>query len=283
VKEAERQAEFERCWACGGANFTHAFNDIFFNRETNDTAAEFVRQRIRMIVRDPGVAAKLLPTDHPIGTNRICVDTGYYETFNRDNVTLVDVRETPIVSATPGGLRTTAGEYPLDSIIFATGYDAVTGALARIDIRGRDGRVLRDKWAEGPRTYLGIAAAGFPNLFLITGPGSPSVLTNMVVAIEQHVGWAADCIAALHARGLATIEATEAAETAETAWGAHVDEVAGRTLFSLANSWYMGANIPGKPRVFLPFVGGFGNYIPRLCENPGSGLLNGARWVLVGA
>ncbi len=257
VSAAERQAEFERRWARGGANFTHAFNDIFVSRAANDAAAEFVRGRIRTIVRDPAVAEKLLPTDHPIGTKRICVDTDYYDTFNRANVSLVDVRATPIVAATPDGLRTTAAAYAFDSIIFATGYDAVTGALGRIDIRGRDGRALRDKWTEGPRTYLGITTAGFPNLFLITGPGSPSVLTNVVVAIEQHVNWTADCIAAIEARGATTIEPTP---QAEAEWVAHVNEVAERTLFPAANSWYMGANIPGKPRVFLPYVGGFGNY-----------------------
>lgn len=263
VSEAERRAEYERHWARGGTNFPRAFNDIYVNRAANDTAAEFVREQIRAIVRDPAVAEKLLPHDHPIGTKRICVDSGYYETFNRDNVTLVDLRATPILTITPDGLSTTAAAYPLDSLIFATGYDALTGAVSRIDIRGREGRALREKWAAGPLSYLGLTTAGFPNLFLITGPGSPSVLTNMVVAIEQHVGWTADCIAALHARGLATIEATE---EAETAWVAHVNEVAERTLFTSANSWYMGANIPGKPRVFLPYVGGFATY-SQICED----------------
>ncbi|WP_272874903.1 flavin-containing monooxygenase [Roseomonas marmotae] len=197
VSEEERQAEFERRWARGGANFTHAFNDIFVNRTANDAAAEFVRGRIRSIVRDPAVAEKLVPMDHPIGTKRICVDTDYYDTFNRDNVTLVDVRHSPIETVTPDGLRTTDADYALHSIIFATGYDAVTGALDRIAIRGRGGQALKEKWAGGPRTYLGIMMAGFPNFFIITGPGSPSVLTNVVVAIEQHVGWVADCLAHL--------------------------------------------------------------------------------------
>ncbi len=262
VPHEERQAEFERRWARGGANFTHAFNDIFTSAESNHEAAEYVRSRIRSIVRDPATAAALMPTDHPIGTKRICVDTDYFETFNRDNVSLVDVRRTPIETVTPDGLRTTEAEFALDSIIFATGYDAVTGALARIDIRGRGGDALKEKWEAGPRTYLGLAVAGFPNLFIVTGPGSPSVLTNVVVAIEQHVGWVADCIGFMEKRGIAVIEADE---DAENDWVAEVNTVADRTLFPRAASWYMGANIPGKPRVFLPYVGGLHNYV-RICD-----------------
>jgi cyclohexanone monooxygenase len=257
VDEAERQAEFDRRWARGGANFTHAFNDIFLNAESNELAAEYVRNRIRALVRDPKLATKLTPTDHPIGTKRICVDTDYYATFNRPNVSLVDVREEPIEAITPDGIRTRAREYPLDSIIFATGYDAVTGALMRIDLQGRDGARIRDRWAHGPTSYLGLMVAGFPNLFTVTGPGSPSILTNVVVSIEQHVEWIADCLAHLRARGLTRIEATE---EAETAWVAEVAEIASGTLFPQANSWYMGANVPGKPRVFLPYVGGFARY-----------------------
>ncbi len=262
VTAEEREAEFERRWARGGANFVHSFNDIFVDRAANDVAAEYVRQRIRALVTDPMVAARLSPTDHAIGTKRICVDTDYFQTYNRDNVTLVDVRATPIVEVTPSGIRTTEAEYALDSIIFATGYDAVTGALGRIDIRGRDGIALKEQWATGPRSYLGVAVAGFPNLFVITGPGSPSVLTNVVVAIEQHVAWTADCLAEIARRGAATIEATP---DAQEQWVAHVNEVADRTLFPSTNSWYMGANIPGKSRVFLPYVGGFGNY-SRICD-----------------
>ena len=258
----ERQAEFERRWARGGANFVHAFNDLFVDADANHHAAEYVRDRIRTIVQDPATAAVLTPTDHPIGTKRICVDTDYFDTFNRPNVTLVDLRRTPIETITPGGLRTTGKEFALDSIIFATGYDAVTGALDRIDIRGRDGAVLKEKWAAGPRTYLGLAVAGFPNLFIVTGPGSPSILTNVVVAIEQHVAWVADCIAHMQAGGIDTVEADEAAEDA---WVDEVNTVASRTLFPQAASWYMGANIPGKPRVFLPYVGGLGAYT-RICD-----------------
>ncbi len=262
VSEEERQAEFERRWQRGGPNFMQSFNDLLTNAAANHEAAEFVRARIRSIVRDPATAAALSPSDHPIGTKRICVDTDYYETFNRPNVTLIDLRRAPIEAVTPDGLRTAAAEFALDSIIFATGYDAVTGALARIDIRGRNGAALREKWAAGPRTYLGIAVAGFPNLFIVTGPGSPSVLTNVVVSIEQHVDWLAGCIAYMAQRGVTTIEADE---DAEAAWVAEVNAVADRTLFPRAASWYMGANIPGKPRVFLPYVGGLGNYT-RICE-----------------
>jgi cyclohexanone monooxygenase len=262
VTAAERQQEFDARWARGGANFTHAFNDIFLNKAANDTAAEYVRGRIRGIVRNPAVAQKLLPMDHPIGTKRICVDTDYYATFNRENVTLVDLRQEPIEAITPDGIRTARAEYGLDSIIFATGYDAVTGAVTRIDVTGRDGATIRERWSAGPRTYLGLMVAGFPNLFTITGPGSPSVLTNVIVSIEQHVDWIAACLAGMAARGMTRIEATPGAEAA---WGEHVNEVAGRTLFALANSWYMGANIPGKPRVFLPYVGGFQNY-SRICD-----------------
>ena len=262
VDEAEREAEFERRWARGGANFTHAFNDLFVNIEANDQAAEFVRNRIRTLVRDPTVAAKLMPTDHPIGTKRICVDTDYYVTFNRPNVSLVDVREEPIEAVTPDGIRTRAREYALDSIVFATGYDAVTGALMRIDLVGRDGLRIQDQWAHGPTSYLGLMVAGFPNLFTITGPGSPSILTNVVVSIEHHVEWIADCLAHMAKRGLSRIEPTA---EAEAGWVAEVAKVASGTLFPRANSWYMGANIPGKPRVFLPYVGGFAKYT-EICD-----------------
>jgi cyclohexanone monooxygenase len=193
----------------------------------------------------------------PIGTKRICVDTEYFATYNRPNVKLVDVRAAPITEITPDGVRTADTEYAFDVIVFATGFDAMTGALAKIDIRGADGTELRDKWEAGPRTYLGLMSAGFPNLFMITGPGSPSVLSNMIVSIEQHVDWVTDCIAHLQSRQLARIEATQ---EAEDNWVAHVNEVAHRTLYPHANSWYMGANVPGKPRVFMPYIGGVGVY-----------------------
>jgi cyclohexanone monooxygenase len=203
------------------------------------------------------VAEALVPRGYPLGTKRLCVDTDYYATFNRENVTLVDLRKTPIEAITPRGVRTRDAEYPLDSLVLATGFDAMTGALLKIDIRGRAGRSLREAWSAGPRTYLGLAVAGFPNLFAITGPGSPSVISNMVVSIEQHVDWIADCVAALRARGLTCIEATA---EAEAAWVAHVNEVGDATLYPRANSWYVGANIPGKPRGFMPYVGGVGVY-----------------------
>lgn len=253
----EREQAYEARWARGGFGFNSAFADIGTNKEANDTAAEFVRAKIRAIVHDPAVAEALSPHDHPIGTKRLPLDTDYYETFNRDNVTLVDVRKAPIETITPTGLRTRDAAYELDSIVFATGFDAMTGTLLNMDIRGRSGSTLKEKWAEGPRTYLGIATAGFPNLFLVTGPGSPSVLSNMMVSIEQHVDWVADCLTYLRAHDLTAIEATV---EAEDAWVIHVNDVGNTTLYPLANSWYVGANIPGKPRIFMPYVGGVGAY-----------------------
>jgi len=262
VSEAEREREYERRWHEGGVNFVHSFNDIYLNGAANDTAAEFVRARIRGIVRDPRVAEALSPRDHPLGTKRICVGSDYYETFNRDNVTLVPLREEPIEAITPAGVRTARAEYALDTLVLATGYDALTGALLRMDIRGRGGQALAQKWSGGPRNLLGLMTAGFPNLFIVTGPGSPSVLVNMVIGIEQHVDWIADCIGFLHAKGMDTIEAKPAAEDA---WVEHVNAEAGQTLFPRANSWYLGANVPGKPRVFMPYVGGIGRY-RRKCD-----------------
>jgi len=257
VAEDERRREYEARWAAGGTAFMAAFSDLAVNKQSNDTAAEFVRERIREIVKDPATAELLAAKDYPIGTKRICVDTHYFETYNRENVSLVDVRGAPIAEITPDGLRTTEAEYQFDTIVFATGFDAMTGSVLKVDIRGRDGQSLRDSWEAGPRTYLGLMTAGFPNLFLITGPGSPSVLSNMIVSIEQHVDWVTDCIEHLGARGLDCIEATV---EAQDAWVAHVNEVAYGTLYPSANSWYMGANIPGKPRVFMPYIGGVGAY-----------------------
>ena len=263
VDETERQQEYERRWARGGANFTHSFNDIYSDRQANDTAAEFVRGKIRDLVRNPTVAALLSPTDHAIGTKRICVDTDYYETFNQGHVDLVSLKATPILEIVPTGIRTESVTYELDSIVFATGYDAVTGSLDRIDIRGKGGLALKSKWSEGPRTYLGLMSAGYPNLFLITGPQSPSVLTNVIVAIEQHVDWIARCLSHMQSSHLGTAEPTL---QAENEWVDHVGEIASKTLFASANSWYTGANIPGKPRVFLPYIGGLGNYTV-ICED----------------
>ena len=253
----ERTREYEARWELGGFPFLGSFTDLMISRESNDTAAEFVRARIRAAVKDRDVAEALSPRDHPLGTKRICVDTDYYTTFNRENVTLVDLKKSPLVEITPRGIRTQDREYELDAIVFATGFDAMTGALFNIDLRGRSGAALKDKWAGGPRTYLGLMTAGFPNLFTITGPGSPSVLSNMMVSIEQHVEWISACVGFLRERGLERIEPTL---EAEDAWVAHVNEVADYTLYPTASSWYMGANIPGKPRVFMPYVGGVGAY-----------------------
>ena len=257
VPEQERLRILEERWSEGGTRFMAAFNDLALNQESNDFAAEFVRGKIRSMVKDPATAELLAPKNHPIGTKRICVDTNYFLTYNRDNVTLVDVSKNPIEALTPDGLRIGDTEHQFDAIVFATGFDAMTGTLTRIDIQGRDGETLRDKWEAGPRTYLGLMTAGFPNLFMITGPGSPSVLSNMIVSIEQHVDWIADCIGRLNTRQVDCIEATY---DAENNWVDHVNEVAFKTLYPSANSWYMGANIPGKPRVFMPYIGGVGNY-----------------------
>jgi len=255
--EPVRLAVYEQRWESGGTTFMAAFNDLIFNKASNDTAAEFVRNKIREMVKDPARAELLAPTNHPIGTKRICVDTDYYLTYNQPNVDLVDVRGAPVEAVTTDGLRAGGKEYAFDAIVFATGFDAMTGALTRMGIVGRDGEALADKWAPGPRTYLGLMTAGFPNLFMITGPGSPSVLSNMIVSIEQHVDWISDCLRHLTDRGLDCIEPSLAAENA---WVQHVNEVADTTLYPAAASWYMGANIPGKPRVFMPYIGGVGAY-----------------------
>ncbi len=251
VDEAERRREYERRWAQGGLAFSGAFNDLLIDKAANDTASEFVRGKIRELVADRETAERLSPTN-VLACKRLCIDSGYYETYNRPNVSLVDVGSTPIEAITPGGLRIAGREYELDAIVFATGFDAMTGALARIDIRGRQGLRLSEKWAAGPRTYLGLATAGFPNLFTITGPGSPSVLSNMLPSIEQHVDWIAGCIAHLRDAGFNCIEAER---DAEDSWVEHVNQVAGFTLFPTCNSWYLGANVPGKPRVFMPYIG----------------------------
>ena len=257
VSEEERQVEYERRWARGGANFTHAFNDLYTDSFANGTASAFVRNKIQGIVHNPAVAALLTPTDHAIGTKRICVDSDYYATFNQPHVKLVSPKADPIRDIVPEGIRTENATYALDAIVFATGYDAVTGSLDLIDIRGVGGQTLNAKWSQGPRTYLGLMNAGFPNLLTITGPSSPSVLTNVIVSIEQHVGWIADCLAHMQAQGLHSVACTQ---QAEDDWMAHAQEVASKTLFANANSWYTGANIPGKPRAFLPYIGGLGNY-----------------------
>ncbi|MES2752259.1 MAG: NAD(P)/FAD-dependent oxidoreductase [Pseudomonadota bacterium] len=252
-----RQREYDAGWKRGGISFMASYNNLLFDKRANDTACDFVRSKIAEIVRDPAVAKLLQPHNHPIGSKRICVDTDYYATFNRSNVTLVDIRSTPIDEILPQGLRTRGKDYELDAIVFGTGFDAMTGSVAKIEIRGKEGTTLNQKWAEGPRTYLGLMSADFPNMFVITGPGSPSVLSNMIVSIEQHVDWIAGCIEHMRGRNLDRIEATQAAEDN---WVMHVNEVANGTLYPQANSWYMGANIPGKPQIFMPYIGGVGVY-----------------------
>jgi cation diffusion facilitator CzcD-associated flavoprotein CzcO/acetyl esterase/lipase len=258
VSETERQQGYERAWE-GGLLFEaiNVYADVLSNPAANHEFAEFFRNKIRSIVDDPQTAADLCPTDHPIATKRPCLDTNYYATYNLPYVRLVNVRKHPIRQITETGIDTADESFDLDAIVFATGFDAVTGAITAVDIRGRNDLALKDKWANGPQTYLGLTTAGFPNLFLITGPGSPSVLSNMVVSIEQHADWVLDCLGHLSACGFDVIEPTE---TAEAGWTQHVNDCAEITLYPAANSWYMGANVPGKPRVFLPYCGGFDFY-----------------------
>jgi cyclohexanone monooxygenase len=241
-----------------------AFGDVFTKPEANEVANELFRDGIRTIVEDSEVAERLAPKTYGIGCKRQVLDRDFYETFNRDNVALVDLAETPIETLTATGVRTSAAHHELDVLIYATGFDAMTGALLKANIRGRDGIALADKWAHGPMAYLGLAMSGFPNLFTITGPGSPSVLCNMLVAIEQHVNWIGDCITWQRDSGIGTVEPTA---EAEEGWVAHVNAVAEGTMYTApsCNSWYLGANIPGKPRIFMPYVGGYPRY-RRRCE-----------------
>ena len=260
----EREKIYNAAWERGGLQFRATFQDMLISKEANDTAADFIKRKIRSIVKDPKTAAILSDIDHPYAAKRPPIDTNYFETYNRPNVSLVDVRAAPIERISSAGICTTEAEYPVDIIVFATGFDAMTGPLLRMDIRGRDGVALKDVWEAGPRNYLGLQIAGFPNLFTITGPGSPSVLCNMPVAIEQHADWIANCIDYMRAKGLERIEPSpEAVES----WVAEVNEVASRTLLPMAkHSWYLGANIPGKPRVFMPYAGGMIRY-REVCEN----------------
>ncbi len=260
---AERQALYEAAWEKGGLQFRATFKDLMVSVAANDTAADFLRGKIRAVVRDPVKAAMLSDIDHPYAAKRPPIDTDYFEAFNRGNVDLVDLKAEPIERITPRGIRTKAAEVPLDIIVFATGFDAMTGALLRMDIRGAEGRTLADAWAAGPRNYLGLQVAGFPNLFMMTGPGSPSVLCNMPVPIEQHAEWIADCIAHMRQKGLTRIETSEAAMDH---WVEKVNATADAILLSRAkHSWYYGANIPGKPQVFMPYAGGMARY-KRICD-----------------
>ncbi len=253
----ERRSKYEARWQRGGLTFMSVYNNLALDQAANDTAAGFVREKIAEIVKDPATAKLLQPNNHPIGSKRICIDSDYFAAFNRPNVTLVDIKSNPIEEITADTVRAGGKDYEVDAIVLATGFDAMTGSVARIDITGRNGQTLNQKWAEGPKTYLGLMSAGFPNLFIITGPGSPSVLSNMIVSIEQHVDWIADCLAYMREHDLDAMEATV---DAEDKWVAHVNEVAYTTLYPQANSWYMGANVPGKPRIFMPYIGGVGPY-----------------------
>jgi cyclohexanone monooxygenase len=233
--------------------------DIGMDMAANELACEMYREQVSRIVTDPETAEGLMPRGYPIGCKRPVIDSDYFETYNRDNVTLVDLRRGGIECITQSGVRAAQGHYDFDVLVYATGFDAMTGALLNVDIRGRGGLPLREKWQAGPKTYLGLQIHGFPNLFTITGPGSPSVLSNMMVSIEQHVDWITDCIIHMDERQLRTIEATAGAEAR---WVEHVNKVAAGTMLTApsCNSWYLGANIPGKPRIFMPYVGGVGNY-----------------------
>ena len=258
VPKEERQRRFEEAWDEGLlTGLMSTFSDIQLDEDANHEVAEFIRDRIRNTVQDRQTADDLTPKAYPYATKRPCIDTNYYETYNRENVSLVNLRRTPIETITETGIETSDGAREFDAIVYATGFDAMTGPLLRVDIRGRGGKRLVDAWIDGPRSYLGIAIHGFPNLFTITGPSSPSVLSNMLVSIEQHVDWVSDCIGWMNENGKTAIEPSDAAERD---WAEHTAHLAGMTLFPQADSWYMGANVPGKPRMFLAYVGGVGAY-----------------------
>lgn len=263
VDEEERIRRFDQIWEDGMLfGFLGSFNDVMIDPEANAVVADYLRSRIRNIVDDEQTAELLCPKDYPAGAKRLCLDTDYFATFNRSNVSLVDLRSTPIVSITQSGLQTTDRHFEVDCIVFATGFDAMTGPLLGPDIIGVEGLSLRTAWQAGPRTYLGIMAHDFPNLFMITGPGSPSVMTNMLVSIEQHVEWATDAMHWADTHGF--VEMNPELD-AQNAWVDHVNEVANFTLFPKGNSWYLGANVPGKPRVFMPYLAGVGVY-RELCD-----------------
>ena len=256
--EEERRAIYEDKWQEGGSiSYLFAYKDLLLNKDANDTASDFVRNKIRATVNDPETAELLCPDNHPIGTKRLILDSNYYEIFNQSNVKLVDVRSAPIQEITRSGIKTTESEYQLDAIAFATGFDAMTGAIKEIDVRVDGGTTIEEQWDGGPRTYLGLMVAGLPNMFMITGPQSPGVKSQMILSIEWHINWIANCLSHMrnnnHTRVAAEVEAQQQ-------WVDHVREVAGSTLYPLANSWYMGANIPGKARVFMPYVAGVEAY-----------------------
>jgi cation diffusion facilitator CzcD-associated flavoprotein CzcO len=269
VSADERESTYEQRWAEGGLPFLASFNDLGSNAEANSTAVDFVQRKIKQIVSDPEVAARLSP-ETIMGCKRLCVDTNYYATFNRENVELIDVNETAIECITETGLKTTKAEYQFDTLVLATGFDAMTGALLSIDIKGSSGRTLKEHWQDGPSNFLGLSIHGFPNLFMITGPGSPSVLANMIVAIEQHVDFIADLLASMRADEQLLVEASK---EAEKIWVETVNQIAAKTLYpSGCNSWYTGANIPGKPRIFMPYLG-YPSYVEKCDEIAASGYL----------
>ncbi len=268
VRPEDRDADLERRWIKGGPNVLYGFSDLLRNEEANEFIAEFLRGKIAEAVHDRATAAKLMPYEYPVGAKRVCVGTNYYETYNRANVSLIDLRSEPLERIEPNGIRTAKGFYPVDVLVLATGYDAMTGALLAIDIRTSDGQSLRSAWANGPQTYLGLGIAGFPNLFVITGPGSPSVFSNMVLSVEHDVEWIADCLGYLRERGYPTLEADAGAQEA---WMDHVDAMAQDTLLNRAASWYRGANVEGKPQKFMPYVGGVNLYQRKCREVAGAG------------
>jgi len=258
VSDVERQAIYQAAWDKGGLQFRATFNDLLRDKEANDTAAEFIKHKIKQVVRDPHTAALLSDIDHPFAAKRPPIDSHYFETYNRDNVSLVDIRRHPILHIDAQGIQTSQAHFPLDVIVFATGFDAMTGSLLRMNITGREGLTLKDAWHAGPRSYLGLQVPGFPNMFTITGPGSPSVLCNLPPQIEQHVNWITDCIAYLQKQGIQQMEADTAASDD---WVQQVNDAANETLLpQVRHSWYLGANVPGKPRVFMPYAGGFARY-----------------------
>ena len=263
TSEEARQEIYDKAWEVGGLRFRAVFKDILVDQAANDTAADYIKDKIRQMVKDPKKAEVLADIDHPFAAKRPPIDTNYFDVYNRDNVDLVDLRATPIERITQAGIRTSDQEHPLDIIVFATGFDAMTGGLFKLNITGTDGRKLKDYWYAGPRTNLGLQVPGFPNLFTITGPGSPSVLCNLPPQIEQHVEWITECLKTMQAKGADRIETTE--DAAEQ-WGQEVERAARATLlFGVKHSWYLGANVPGKPRVFMPYAGGFDRY-QKICD-----------------
>jgi cyclohexanone monooxygenase len=265
VSEEERNATYAQKWQEGGSiSFLYSYTDLLTNKAANDTAADFVRNKIRQTVKHPETAEALCPNDHPIGTKRLILDTNYYQTYNLSHVKLVNIRKNPIEEITQWGIKTSDGEaFEIDAIVFATGFDAMTGAMKEIDIKGNGRLSINEKWKDGPQTYMGVMVAGFPNMFMVTGPQSPGVKSQMIFSCQQHVDFIGDIITCARGRRMRRIEVSR---TAEMAWVQHNNEVANSTLYPLANSWYMGANVPGKPRVFMPYVGGVQNYVAKCNE-----------------